>query len=472
MRARAAALDLDEVRGREDGAEEADVEDVRAVVARGHHAHGHARARLARAVVGQEGARAEQPVVGEIDGVALRVRHAGGDLHGEIGGVAPREHAVRQLVQRLRQAGRVLLAHGEDDGLAHLAADRVAQGVLEEGAAEERVRGRGEEALPEIALVERLLALLAARLVEGAHGVALVREELRGHLGAGVHHGGVHEDVVAHAVEQGVAEGGLAALAAERAVGVEQQPALGLARIARRGPVQALQVVPRRGREPQLPAREILEDGARVAPDGAVRLVRNHEVEIRGRKEPPVLVVEEQRLHRADHDVGGPPVVAALLVDDRAEIVAEQLAEHALRLRLQLQPVHQEERAAGVAGAQEQLDRGGGGERLARARGHLEEEAVGAVARRALQGVDGARLVAAQEAQPAGADELRALVLVPPRRLGGVAGPLRERDVVRAHRLRCQPPAVGRRLAQAFRHRVRLREGADALGFPRSRSQR
>jgi hypothetical protein len=74
------------------------------------------------------------------------------------------------------------------------------------------------------------------------------------------------------------------------------------------------------------------------------------------------------------------------------------------RLVFQFQPVHQKEHAAGVAGAQEELDDGGGGERLAGAGGHFEQEAVFALAlTAALHGVhDGLELVGAQEAQAVG----------------------------------------------------------------------
>ena len=49
--------------------------------------------------------------------------HLGGDLHGKVGLVFAREHAVGHLVEDLRQLGGVVLADGEDDGLADLAAD-------------------------------------------------------------------------------------------------------------------------------------------------------------------------------------------------------------------------------------------------------------------------------------------------------------------------------------------------------------
>ena len=128
---------------------------------------------------------------------------------------------------------------------------------------------------------------------------------------------------VLHAVEQRVAEGRLAVLAAEGAVGVEQQAALGFARVAGGGLglVEPLEVVARRGGEAELVADEVVEDGAGIAADGAVRFVGDDEVEVGRREELLVLVVEEQRLHGGDDDLRPPPVVAVLLVDDRLEVV-------------------------------------------------------------------------------------------------------------------------------------------------------
>ena len=48
------ALDLHKVRGREDGAKEAEVQDIGAVVTGGHHADGYADPRLAGPVGGEE----------------------------------------------------------------------------------------------------------------------------------------------------------------------------------------------------------------------------------------------------------------------------------------------------------------------------------------------------------------------------------------------------------------------------------
>ena len=104
----------------------------------------------------------------------------------------------------------------------------------------------------------------------------------RGDSGAGVHHCRADEVALLHAVQQGIAEGGLAVLAAEGAVGVEEEAALELAGIADvvAGWVDFLEVVAGRGGKAELIADEIIEDGASVAADGAVGLVGYHEVEI------------------------------------------------------------------------------------------------------------------------------------------------------------------------------------------------
>ena len=92
-----------------------------------------------------------------------------------------------------------------------------------------------------------------------------------------------------------------------------------------------------------------------------MRLIRNHQVEVRGRKQRLVLVVEQQRLNGRDHNVRPPPGVAFLLVDDRVKVV-RQVRDKGLARRLvfQLQPIYQEEDAAGVASAEKQLDNSGG----------------------------------------------------------------------------------------------------------------
>ena len=123
-------LDLDEVGGREDGAEQADVQDVGAVVPCGHHADGNADARLGGAVGWVDGGGSQEVVVGELHRHLLRVLHLRGDLHCKIRLVHARKHAVCDLIEDLRKASGVLLADRKDDGLADFAADGIPQGVL------------------------------------------------------------------------------------------------------------------------------------------------------------------------------------------------------------------------------------------------------------------------------------------------------------------------------------------------------
>ena len=137
----------------------------------------------------------------EVDGELLGVGDLRGDLHGEVGLVLAGKHAVGHLVEDLRQLGGVVLADGEDDGLADLAADRIAQGVFEEGLAEELVGGVGEEALLELALLEGLLLVLAV-VVGERDDEALFGEQFGGDLGAGIHHRRIDQEAFLHAVQQ------------------------------------------------------------------------------------------------------------------------------------------------------------------------------------------------------------------------------------------------------------------------------
>jgi len=83
----------------------------------------------------------------------------------------------------------------------------------------------------------------------------------RGDSGAGVHHCRADEVALLHAIQQGVTEGRLAVLAAESAVGVERQAALGFALVAgaRIGAVEPAEVVARGGGEAEFVADEVVE---------------------------------------------------------------------------------------------------------------------------------------------------------------------------------------------------------------------
>ena len=71
------------------------------------------------------------------------------------------KHPVRHQVQNLRQLGGVILADGEDDGLANLAAYRVAQGIFQKRLAEEFVGGLGEEPFFKLALLVGFLLVFS-----------------------------------------------------------------------------------------------------------------------------------------------------------------------------------------------------------------------------------------------------------------------------------------------------------------------
>ena len=294
--------------------------------------------------------------------------------------------------------------------------------MFKKGSAEQAVGGVGEEAFLERALPVGFLLILAGGVGE-RHDESLFGEELGGHVGARVDHGRVDEKAVAHPVEQRIAEGRLPAFAAEGAIRIEQQaafgvalrvpgpcPAAGLRRgfflsVGHRRRTAALQIVARRGGQAQLGAHEIIEDRAGVAADGAMRFVGDDQIEVRGREQPPVFVVEQQGLDGRDDDLGAAPIVPLLLVHDGREVRAEQRGEDFAGLLLQFQPVHQEQDAPRIARAQEQLDDRGRGERLAGAGRHLEQEAVVPLGDRALDRVDGLQLVRTQKPQRVGLDE-------------------------------------------------------------------
>ena len=63
IRACSASLDLDEIRWREDGAHQTQIENIFAIVACGHHANGHTDAGFAGFVIGVEIRRTAQVVV-------------------------------------------------------------------------------------------------------------------------------------------------------------------------------------------------------------------------------------------------------------------------------------------------------------------------------------------------------------------------------------------------------------------------
>ncbi len=191
--------------------------------------------------------------------------------------------------------------------------------------------------------------------------------------------------------------------------------------------------------------------------------VGNHQIEIGWREQALVFVVEQQRLHGGDDNLGAPPVVAVLLVDHRLKVGGEQRGKGFFGLIFQFKPIHQKQHAPGIAGTQEELDDGGGSQRLAGAGGHLEQEAVFALADRPLQRMDGLELIRPQEAQLVGLDVGRALGLVLPGSFRLVVRALREDDVVVTNFFVRQPRRVRRDLLVAD-HRIRRGKGGDDVG--------
>ena len=121
------------------------------------------------------------------------------DLDGKVGLVLSGKHAIGDVIQDLRQLGRVVLTDGENDGLADLAADGIAQGILHESFAENLVGRVGKEAFLELTLLEGLPLVLSdlaclcgvCRQIGEGNDKSLLREQPGRHVRAGVHHGGI-----------------------------------------------------------------------------------------------------------------------------------------------------------------------------------------------------------------------------------------------------------------------------------------
>ena len=179
----------------------------------------------------------------------------------------PGKVASASLIENLRQPGRVVLADGEDDGLAGLTADRITQGMGKEGAAKKAIGRIGEEVFLELPLPVGFFPVLTGVVAE-RRDEALFGEEGGGHFRARIHHGRVDQIAVFYAIEQRIAESGLRTLAAEGAVCVHQQATFDLAWSVRSGAgMGALQVVAGRGGQSQLVTHEIVEDGTRISAD-------------------------------------------------------------------------------------------------------------------------------------------------------------------------------------------------------------
>src|SRR5207302_363464 len=110
------------------------------------------------------------------------------------------EHAVGHLVEDLRQLGGMTLADCEDDRLADLPTDWIAQGVFHESLAEDLVGCTCEKTLLEFTLLESLLLILAFVIFEG-DDETLFGKEFRGDFGSSIHHCRVDEESLFHPVQ-------------------------------------------------------------------------------------------------------------------------------------------------------------------------------------------------------------------------------------------------------------------------------
>ena len=272
--ARAASLDLNEVRGGKDGSEESEVEDVGAVVSGGHHADGHADAGLAGLVRGQEVCRAEQTIVGEVDGHLLGVIDLGRNLCREVGLIPAGEHPVGHLIENLSDLSSMVLAHGKNNRFADFAADWVAESVFKEGLAKKFIGGRGKELFLEVGLFIAFVLFVSWVVLE-IDDKALLREKLRSNASSGIYDGWINEVALFDAVEQCVTECGLAVLAAEGSISVEQETPLVFAWVFCGGLrfVELLKIILWRCREAEFVADEVVKYGAGVSADGAVCFV-------------------------------------------------------------------------------------------------------------------------------------------------------------------------------------------------------
>ena len=161
-----------------------------------------------------------------------------------------------------------------------------------------------------------------------------------------------------------------------------------------------------------------------------MRFVRYDEVEVGGRKEPLVPVVEEQRLDGCDDDFGASPVIPVFLVNDRREVVRQKSAECRFRLSLEFEAIHEKENATRVSRSQEEFDDRRGCECFARARRHFEQESVAAFPYGVLEPAERRELIRTQKAKLVGFDEAVAFRIVAPRGFAFVSGTLRQGDIV------------------------------------------
>ena len=117
------------------------------------------------------------------------------------------------------------------------------------------------------------------------------------------------------------------------------------------------------------------------------------------------MLVVRNGLDGGDQNLGALPVAAAVLINSGVEIGLEVALKVLFSLLFQLEAVNQKEHAPGVAGAQKELDDGGGHQGFTGAGGHFEQKAVLTLRDGCLHGMDGVNLIGAQELEAEFFDE-------------------------------------------------------------------
>jgi hypothetical protein len=139
-------------------------------------------------------------------------------------------------------------------------------------------------------------------------------------------------------------------LASKRPVGVEQQTPFVLSRVfCRRGFIETAKIVSRRSSQAEFVTDKIFENGARIAADRTMGFIGNHKVEVSGRKNVLVFIVEQERLHGTDDDFRVSPIVPILFEDNGLVVVCEQSREGLLGLVFKFQPIDEEKNSSRVA---------------------------------------------------------------------------------------------------------------------------
>ena len=204
-----------------------------------------------------------------------------------------------------------------------------------------------------------------------------------------------------------------------------------------------LQVVFRGRRKSELIPDEVLEDRSSVPADGSVSLVRDNQIKFGWSEQAAVFVIEQQGLNRCDHDVGLPPIISLLLVDDGSKVVLQIGFECLIGLNFKFEAINQKEYAFCIPCLQKQLDQSRGCKRLSCSCRHLKQKTCRPLSGIFLHTLDSALLIATQKAELVLFNESGTLGFALPTCLLLVSWHLRQDDIVEADLLIRQPMSIG-----------------------------